>query len=356
MNDSFHTGKNKDFRNELEKRREDNFVSKLLTDEKLYSFASSILYKIIQHSKKIGFSKKEVSNIVVYYNVGNIIIKLGYTPKQSIEIYDFINENNFLKWNKENNISLLQIMSAFYKFQVSNDFVRLCIEYDKELKNKFMITVYNFFKIPTSMNYEELKTSIINKSYGKWFYLWVITFLQSSKNNLLHRHSDSDAEYVRYWNTKIEFEKDSIKKYKTYTLKKRNIKYKQLPNIYYPNKTIVRGNTFMVPRENSIWFNIMRKYKKEIIAGPSSSAILCHQLIFEITKILSPTLKNKILLLLCIIADYSQYYHSISEVLQTFTEEANLPKYTLNYNDIDYLTKLYKFIYHKSLTYTRRIK
>ncbi len=340
--DAFHTGQSKDFRTEREKIREEDFIAELLNNETLYNFACTILYKMIQHAKKVGSSKKEIINIIVGSNLKNIIIKLGYTAEQSEKAHGFTNFEDFKAWNKEHNISLLQLTSAFYKFQEDNTFIRRCIEYDKELQKKFMQMVYTYFKVPESMSYDEFKTSIIEKSYGSFFYVWVLIYLKNSKPNLLRRNLDNDADYVRYWNRGVKLKTGSLHKLKTHTLKKKNIKYDQLPNIYYPKKTIIRGNTYKAPRENGIWFNIMRKYKKEIIAGPSGSALYTYQIIFDTAKILSHTLQNKILLLLCIIADYSKYYHSISEILQTYTTEASLPLYTLDMNDINYLRKLQK--------------
>jgi hypothetical protein len=255
---------------------------------------------------------------------------------------------DFTQWNKERNISFLQIMAAFYKFQRDNEFVKKCIEHDKVLMDKFMNTVCEYFKLPRSITYSELKHKIIEKSYGHWFYLWVITFLQSSKVNLMHRHADTDGDYIRIWASDVEFDnKSKISKYALRTVTRKNIKYNQLK--HYPEKTLVLGKTYMRPRLNGVWFNLMKKYKKEVITGPSSSAILGHQIIFDISKILPKTEKNKVMLLLCMIADYSIYYHSMSEVLQTYASEAELPPYNLEMNDLQYL-KILSNKYLKSAT------
>lgn len=81
----------------------------------------------------------------------------------------------------------------------------------------------------------------------------------------------------------------------------------------------------------------MKKYKKEIIAGPSSSSGLCFQFIFEISNIFTNTIKNKFILLCLIICDYYPYFHSVSEILQIYSSDANLNKYNLEINDVDYL-------------------
>jgi hypothetical protein len=328
-----------DFRPKATKDKEDEYISILLHTTELYDFACKILFLIIKHCKAIGLSKSSTLYTLSSYTTDKIIIKLGYTEEDATTIFSIISLKKFIEWNKERNITFLQLMSAFYKFQTNNEFVKKCIEYDTVLMKKFMNTVCMFFKLPLSISYSELKHQIIEKSYGQWFYLWVITFLQNSKINLMHHLADTDSDYVRKWEKSLDVgKKTNTSKYKVYTLTKQNVKYNQLEE--YPEKTIVLGKTFMRPRLNGIWFNLMRKYKKEVIAGPSSSAILGYQILFDISKIIPKTEKNKVLVLFCMITDYSQYYHSMSEVLQTYVSEAELPPYTIDMNDLQYLKTL----------------
>jgi hypothetical protein len=158
----------------------------------------------------------------------------------------------------------------------------------------------------------------------------------------MHHNTDTDADYVRKWASDVEFgKKSNTSKYALETLRRENVKFDQLKD--YSEKTLVLGKTYMRPRLNGVWFNLMKKYNKEVIAGPSSSAILGYQIIFDISKILPKNRKNKVLLLFCMIADYSMYYHSMSEVLQTYISEAELPAYTIDLNDLEYLNGLWKF-------------
>lgn len=334
--DAFNITVNTDFRSNHVKTEEDKYIYTLLQNEQLYNFACKLLFLTINHCKIIGLSKIFIINILLSSKFKGIIIKLGYNLEDSSRLYNIQSLKEFIIWNKERNITFLQIMSAFYKFQRDNEFVKKCIEHDKVLMKNFMDTVCKYFKLPRSITYLELKDTIIEKSYGQWFYLWVITFLQSSKVNLMHRHADIDSDYIRIWASDIEFgNKSNISKYALHTVTRKNIKFNQLKA--YLEKKLVLGKTYMRPRLNGVWFNLMNKYKKEVIAGPSSSAILGYQIIFDISKILPKTEKNKVLLLLCMIADYSIYYHSMSEVLQTYVSEAELPPYNLEINDLKYL-------------------
>jgi hypothetical protein len=334
--DAFHTGVKTDFRSVTDKDKEMALVCGLLNNKRLYVFVCTVLFKLIQHAKKVGLSDPDIVSVIKSYKVGAVILKLGYTVTEATELISVADVGAFIQWNMEHSIPFMQVMGASYKFQTSNEFVKLCIDADAELQATFMGTVQTYFKISAALPYQELQTEIINKSYGFWFYLWVVTFLMSDTKNMMHRNVISDPDYIRMWDKSIEFGSgDDVSKYKTVTLTAADCKYDQLRN--FEEKSLVIGSTFMVPRQNGIWFNLMRHYKKEVIAGPSSSSVLSYQIIFDITKIMAPTAENKILLLLCILCHYSMYYHSISEVLQSYTVDAQLPTYTLDMNDIEYI-------------------
>lgn len=328
-----------DFRDKNVKTAENQYVANLLENKDVFDFACKILFLTIQHCKKVGLSKDFILGVIKSWIVGDILVKLGYTEQDANTVCNITTLKEFTSWNRENKITICQLMSAYYKFETSNLFLQKCIEYDNDLKMKFMETIRDYFKIPKSMDYSELKDTIIEKSNGYWFYLWVVTFLQSSKSNLLHRRSDSDDEYVRMWIKDIDYKQVSdTSKFKLHKLTKNDVKYNQLQN--YSEKTLVIGKTYQRPRLDGIWINIMKKYKKEVISGPSGSACMSFQNIFEVSKIMPKTNKNKILLLLCCVADMSIYYHSISEIIQTYVKESGLPDYSLDMDDVQYLEKL----------------
>lgn len=337
--DAFHTGAKTDFRSATEKDKETAFVCGLLENKRLYVFACTVLFRLIHHAKRVGMSDPDIVSVIKSYKVGPVILKLGYTVADAVELISVPDVAPFIEWNMVHNIPFMQVMGASYKFQTNNEFVKLCIDNDAELQANFMTTVQTYFKIPAALPYQELQTKIINKSYGFWFYLWVVTFLMSDTKNLMHRNSISDPDYIRLWDKSIEFGSGlDVSKYKTVRLTAGDCKYDQLRN--FEEKSLVVGSTFMVPRQNGIWFNLMRHYKKEVIAGPSSSSVLSYQIIFDITKIMPPTVENKILLLLCILCHYSVYYHSISEVLQSYTVDAGLVPYSLDMNDMEYIQRV----------------
>lgn len=341
----------KDYRLDKDKKEQEHIINNMRKSEYLYIYANKILFKVIQLLKKFKFKKDEIENDIriVYFNEKNksnrysrvpppkfklkeqAIIKNGYNCKknnlckQLIEIDNF---NEFVKFNKTNNISLSQIMGAYYKFQMNNNLVEKCLDKNKKLKETILESFKKYFNAPNNFTFNDLK-ELIKNSGGHWFYLWTITFL-SSKENLFHRHVNEDEDYIRKWVMVLENSSQV-------ELKKITKKDSVFSQYNTDIKNIVLGNTYMKPTNNSIWWNLMKKFKKQIIAGPSSSSGLCYQFIFDITNIFSNTTKNKFILLCLIICDYYPFFHSLSEILQIYTSDANLNKYNMGLNDVEYL-------------------
>lgn len=328
-----------DFRTKLNKINEEKLIEKLINNDRLYIFIAKIIFKIVTYAKQVGMKKEDIQKNLSIFIIKDTIVKVGYQRKNTYTLINIDSLESFISFNKENGITLIQLMGSFYKFCTDNQFVKLCIDNNKELQIKFMKTIYTYFKIPSFVSYDQFQANIINKSYGKWFYLWTLTYLTSNKQNLFHRHVNEDPDYVRIQDlSKRTTRRTPVTTFKRNQITRRSLKYSQFEKL--KEKTIVRGNTFVFPKKNGIWINIMKKYKKQVIAGPSGSAVLTYQLLFDITKVISPTYTNKIMLLLAIITEYYQYYHSISEVLFTYSTEAKLPTYTLDMNDLEYLNAL----------------
>ena len=166
------------------------------------------------------------------------------------------------------------------------------------------------------------------KSEGHWFYTWLLVFLQSPTKTLMHRNSNEDKDYIRKWVFDV-----SMKDIRKIPQKKLTC----VENMYDYKYDIVRGDTFMKPTYNGIYWNVMKKHNKQIIAGYSSSAVLCYNAIFNVTHILKNTNKNKVILLCLILLDYYEIFHSISEVLGFYSIEAGFNDYKLCDNDLNYI-------------------
>lgn len=340
-----------DYRSKNDIKKEKELLCILRNSKTLYLLANKILFRYIKIAKKYNIDNESIISKLKskffndipdkkYSRVkspdfklnNDIITKNGYECTKLIncnQILNFENYKQLYDFNKENNISLLKITSAFYMFQMDNILFTNIIKKSQKLQKKITKTFNLYF----NTNYDFKKINrIVEKSEGNWFYTWLLVFLESHVENLMHRNLNEDKDYIRKWIFEIKTPQDiSIIKQKDITC---------IKNTYDTKDNIMRGNTYMKPIINGIWWNTMKKNKKEIIAGPSSSAVLLYNSIFNITKILSNTIENKILLLCLILADYSEIHHSMSEILQLYTKDANLIEYKLENNDVNYILTL----------------
>lgn len=374
----------KDFRQGV-KDSENAYIRTILESDTHYQFASNLLLKyikkyveyecdlkiLIQHLSMKDTDKVVIDNNQNKESIGKIAYKSGdfiitelgrvlSTENRSnySEFKTYVNEfndTNFLEKNMRtlifghNRITFSQIMGAIYPFQTDNEFTKKCIE-DKnnsELKIDFVNKVFDYFSIgkkPDSDlddNYKLITELLEKKSqsqqtenkthFGNWFHLWVLTYVNNKNNNLLHNNLINDPDYVRTDNRFFTKQKQYIQE-----IKKDDVKYNQFP-INLSKRNFFLGCNKYTPVENGFWFNLMKENNKQIISGPSSSCVLCYQMAFKIAKVLEETPENKFLLLECILADYYDFFHSISEVLQEYTVDAGFAKYHLGMNDLEYI-------------------
>ena len=348
-----------DYRTPEVKENEQKLMCVLLKSEKLYAFVSDMYFLLIQKTLSLSGSwpgargwLKKIMDTFYHEDTDTkqkdktIILKPGYlceVGKNDCEaILNIQNKEEFLAYNKSNKISFLQIMGALYKFPTDPQYIKAVIDNDIILQEQFMIAIRLFFRVPDSMTYLEY-SKIINESYTHWFYPWVYTFLFNRKPNFIHQmKSADDSVYLR----KVIEKSTSTREYKLFTKPINAVKCKADNFTNYDNQNdlkLVAGNTYVTPRDNGVWYNTLRAYKKEMIAGPSGSTVFIYQNVFDISKILEKNGNNEIMLLMAILADYTGFYHSTTEILQVYSEESqNIPKYTLDMNDVDYIRDLMK--------------
>jgi len=350
-----------DFRSDMQKKLEDEYVCSLRKDDKLYRFSSDLLFKNIQLAKKANLSSKEIVNIIRYYLFNpnksqsrkryyqkfngpykrskitlrkNAVVKNGYDCYNfnCYKIINLKNKDELYKFNRANNIPLLKITSALYKFQSTNKIITHCVKNSPVLRNRIIKVMNEYFGTPASFAFSELE-HLANSSRGSWFIPWIIYYGSYDIHNLLHRSMINNDDYVRIPKKIFTKQTEVIRKdIDDLTCLKKQYN-KEL------DKVIV-GTTYYKPFEHSIFLNLFKKYKKNAIAGPSGSSSLAYTYIFDISHILENTHENKILLLKMIIADYYEIHHSISEILLEYSADAKFPPYDLSMNDIDYIRNL----------------
>lgn len=342
---------NSDFRTKQNKIKENEFVCNLRSNKILYMYANKILFGYINIALENGLSKKYISDIIKieilsnkkkssvrryeriktpkYTNKKPLIVKNGYDcdDYNCNEIFKFKTYKELAVYNYKHDISILQITSSYYKFQTDNVFFTTIYKKDPILKKKIVDTFNQHFF--TNYNFNEID-KIVTKSEGHWFYTWLLVFLGSPNHNLMHRNSNEDKDYIRRWVYDIT-EKDFNK------ISQKNLVCSK--NMYKHNYDVMKGDSYMKPVHNGIFWNVMKNHNKEIIAGFSSSCVLCYNSIFNVTRILRPTNKNKVMLMCLIVLDYYQVFHSLSEILGFYSIEAKFNDYKLSDNDVNYIKK-----------------
>ena len=325
----------------------------LIGSDKLYRFVSDMWFNLIQKALGLptlpdgtAFMKVVLEKIGTHYHVDyankttdpNVITKPGYlcgTKNNCTEILKLQTADEFYEYNMENNISFLQLMGAFYHLPLDPDLIKGLIDTDEDLQYNFMSAIQLFFSVPDTMTYAEY-SKIIDKSYNRFpmFHSWVYTFLVNRKNNLIHQLKAGDDDVYIRRRTKDDLFKTPVKDIKC--------KEKQFDNYNNPNLELIFGNSYVTPRDNGIWYNTLKLYEKQMIAGPSGSTVYLYQIIFDLSKILEKNETNEIMLLMAILADYTGIYHSTTEILQVYAEESSFieEKYNLGMNDTKYIRDL----------------
>lgn len=311
----------------------DALISKIIRNNfQIYKFASSLLWMIISKAKNAGVDNIE-SYIKPDISVSGDVIKLN---KLGIPVTTHLLEartyRDFLRTLQLNHVKFLQIMGAIYKFTYDSVFITRIVESDASLQSLILEKFRIYFAVPESFSFKDLQT-LVAESKGDWFIPWLITYTTSSRQNLVRHNLNYDSDYIRTW-----IKSSATPKY-----------YSACSNQLLKDDVglceksadveILKGNTYYQPVKGGIFENTMKKYNREVIAGPSGSSIMTYQLVFNILKICKGE-RDKVMLLLCIIGDYYPVHHSIPEILMIYPEEADLPRYDLSMDTFEYIRNL----------------
>ena len=326
----------------------------ILKNQYIYKFSSKILYKIIQKSHSLN-----LLNITSYFNIKYLDKK--YTRKKVINQNGFDCDtnicqklvkqktfNNFYKILKNNNIKLTQITGAIYSFSSSDPLYRKAIKNDKKISKKFL-DIYNDLFGDNIKNYSKLE-KLAEESKGDWFIPLLFLYGQKYRTNIVTASLNYDKVYVR---EALGYSRPITKK----DIIIENLSDQKCLKNEFTSENVVRGDSYFKIVENGIFKNVMNKHNREIISGYSGSCVLIYNLIFNLLKILPKTEKNESLVLFMILADFYPLYHSISEILVTYTRDTKyLENYNLNQNELVYLKKPLKYlsIHEKNIKHTRK--
>jgi hypothetical protein len=333
-----------DFRVSAVRKAEDAFICRLLDSDKLYSYACTLLFKSIQKAKAVGLSNQHIQHImeqqIVKTKFSTILDKPGLdcSTDTCSKLLKLDTYEAFRTVCTEANLTFTTLMGAFYKFDADNLFTLRCLEHDPALKAQFLKTCQTYFSLPSSVSFNQLKR-IVGHTKGKWFYLFVMAYMNRKTDNLIRHHLQNEEDYIRQ-RTGVRLNKTVKRSNLNLIPVKRSFSCKRSELKQYTVKNIVRGSTFYKVTNDGIWSRLMKRFKKEVLSGPSGSSVITYQIVFQIAKLFPETELNKTMLLLCLLADYYHFHHSISEILQEYSAEAGFPDYRLNQNDLHYVQTL----------------
>ncbi len=344
-----------DGRSKKDKEEQDAVVHKLRSSPTLYKLANKLLFNFIQLAKAANMSKADILFNISQQTLnavrgkrtkkrrsvfnstlrikGDAIVKNGYNCKRynCNEILECKSEEELLSFNLKNNIKLMQITSAFYPFQRNGVIFTYCIKNQPTLKKYILTRFKNLFHVPDTFTFNDLEAIIKRADKASWFMPWFFLYGLSKAHSTTHAVLGVDSDFVR--RRISEFSSANTIELRTRDTHNTNEYNSDI-------QKVIKGTTYSQPVINGFWWNLMKKYNKQIIAGPSGSSMMLFISVFILTRMLPATFKNKRDILGLLLTDFYPTHHSISEILQVYAEDAKLPKYNLAMNDIEYLCKI----------------
>lgn len=318
------------------KQEEINFSCILKDNIKVQRFLIKILIKLIKKLLDYGESSKSIINSMVekYKENTDDLIKPGLPRSVSIQVVNYVKEKKYSKIYTllEGTNKYHRVMGATYEFMSKfrpgfQKFILYCIDTNKKLRKLVEGRIKKLLCLPDSISWKKIKELVGDLNSNMDIYLsMIVDVVKCPESNF--RRNLAKASYIRSSagdNIYTENPKVQDNCHKDIT---RNSKAK-----------VVTANTWY-NIDGTFFQNIMNYYNRPAIAGPSGSIILQNDLAFKLLNI-KETRKNQLLILCCSIADYIPYYHTLTEILISYSHELNL-KYTLDKDPVDFTTKLLK--------------
>lgn len=308
----------------------------LKDNTKIQRFLIKILIKLVKKLLDFGESPKSIINSMVekYNDDTNYLLKPGLSRSVSKQVVNYVKEKKYSKiYNLlEGSNKYHGVMGATYEFMSKfrpgfQDFVLYCIDSNKNLRKIVESRIKKLLCLPDSITWKKIKELVGDSKPNMDIYLSMIVDVVNCPESNFRRNL-AKAPYIR------SSAGDNI--------------YTQNPKLENNcHKDITRNSKALVVTANT-WYNIdgtffqniMNYYNRPSISGPSGSIILQNDLAFKLLNI-KETRKNQLLILCCSIADYIPYYHTLTEILISYSHELNL-KYTLDKDPVEFTTKLLK--------------
>lgn len=329
---------------------DENKLSCYLKSQKnVQRFAMIILWKLIKKSIEYGESISTIIEMMTekYNQNTNELTKPGLSKNLSKKVIQAIKSSDRKIYDKiligEKNLhSIMGSIYGFLDMRVNkniHDFVLFLIEGNKKLTSAILRRIKKIFCLPKDMDWNTVKSFIgdTNKNIYFSMVLEAVNCPESSMRRNLNRMS-----YIRIPNT----EEDRSDKYHNDMLVNAKKDKKNCHrDISRNRKALLVTSKYHYKLDNTFFKNVMDHYQQPTIGGPSGSIVILYDFAFSLLGI-KPTKENKLLLLAVSIADYVPYYHTLSEILISYSSEIDLG-YTIDQDPTEFVLNLlekYKII------------
>ena len=215
-----------------------------------------------------------------------------------------------------------KVVGSFYFFIKAPSFVKGCLRENLALQSQFTERVKEMLCMPAHTTFEDI-ASIILEPHNAKLYLDVLAYGTQSPS--LYRRNLSQQDYIR--------SKHSV------------VKTANACNTCHENavrsqaQQLVIGSSWYDVKPDMFFAKLLSKHGRKYLAGPSGSAVLLSILVFDLLG-LKKSFANIRLLLGCIICDNVPYYHSLTEVLMTYSFEVGR-RYSLDQDPVAWVLAMF---------------
>jgi hypothetical protein len=307
----------------------------LRDNQTLINFAVDIFYAVLFKIKSCTdpniFNDLIKNNITQTTDSNNVITNIGFTPSEADSILDAFNtgKRDFL------NLDILKKKihaTTTCLTRLNNpEFQSLYIRSDPDLFNEFLNKLRKIFNLPDSFTKNEFlkiyeDDTSVNPSKKKALDMLIVKVLHTSNNVL----GAIQLNYGREIFTRVDRPTDFVKKSEPVG---------RCFNDIIENTNEIYGVANFLDTSNTFIESIFNFYGRRLIGGLSGSA---YYLFFLITKILKYPYDKKSILskILCLaVMDYVPLWHSLEEILMTYSVEFKkygFPEYTMNEDPVTY--------------------
>lgn len=318
----------------VRKNSEVDFSCLLLDNPHINQFARDILWIAVRQYIECGiFTDNElVSHITESYrdDDGITLSRPGLSVNDAKRVIKWVKEND--RKSYENRLNdpkkFHKMMGSIYSFterrnNANQQFVVCRIEKNKKLQRMILNRILNLFCLPSTFTWNDLKKAIGKQPKNMDIFYSALIDMTTCPKSTIRRNLSKP--YIRSSTTEL------------YTVPKNQSSNKCHKSVTTNSRAKIVTAKSYYDIEDTFFSNVLKKYGRDVLAGPSGSLLVTYDFVFKILGIKN-TEKNRMLLLGCAIADYIPFHHTVTEILISYSKELNLG-YTLDKDPIEFIMK-----------------